>query len=477
MSDRSRPRRRVLRLLRSHGWNAISFQVLKPGFRYWFSEQPEGAVAYVVSGRYWLAAGAPVCAPGDLAAVADGFAREAARHGRRAAFFGAVDRLVQALPEFDWLQVGSQAWWDPRGWTRAVAGTSVPSQVRRARRKGLEVREIGVDELAPGSPLRGQARELQRRWRERHRLPPMRYLVDLTPFTCRQERRYFGGLLEGRLVALGVAVPIYARNGWFLESLLFDPPVPNGTAEAVVDLAMRTLGAEGASFATTGLSALVGLGGRPRRHAGLALLMKACYASLSSLYNFQGIERFQVRLRPDGWEPVYVMAWRRVTPGTVWAVLAAFAGGRVDRFAWRAGRRRLEAMPAPAWARMAEVLGALLVPWSALLLAVDPPTSWTAAATPSPVTPWTSRRSRNRRRLHPSGRGDSVGRVGYSSGWSFFRCLWNSEKVGRLGSLGGGFGWQVSRTRAWMAFHPSVTPNASKSRISIAKGKTHELGH
>lgn len=325
-------------------------------------------MAYVDTGRYWLAAGAPLAAPGDLAQAAQAFADAARRHGRKAAFFGAVERLVQASSQgYDWLQVGSQASWDPRRWVATAGDTSVPSQIRRAARKGLETREIPAAHLEPGSALRHEARGLIRHWRARHGLPPMRYVVDLAPFTCRRQRRYFAGFLHGRMVALLVAVPIYARNGWFLESLLFDPPVPNGTAESLIDLAMRTIGQEGAEYATMGISALVGLPGRPRRHPNLTAVMRLCYERLNGLYSFQGIERFQDRLRPHGWEPVYLLAHERVTPRTVWAVLKSFAGGRLDRFAWWTMKRkagRYLAVPA-------RVLGGLLVPWIGILLAVD----------------------------------------------------------------------------------------------------------
>ena len=49
---------RVLDLLRQHGWNATSFQVLEPGFEYWFDA--DACVAYVDTGRAWVAAGAPI---------------------------------------------------------------------------------------------------------------------------------------------------------------------------------------------------------------------------------------------------------------------------------------------------------------------------------------------------------------------------------------------------------------------------------
>ena len=48
----SNERLRVLALLKRHGWNATSFQILEPGFRYWFDGDAlgEACVGYVDTG-------------------------------------------------------------------------------------------------------------------------------------------------------------------------------------------------------------------------------------------------------------------------------------------------------------------------------------------------------------------------------------------------------------------------------------------
>src|SRR5690606_21071121 len=59
------PRWRVLELLRRHGWNTTSFQVLERGFAYWFHPDLDACVAYVDTGRAWVAAGAPIAGVED----------------------------------------------------------------------------------------------------------------------------------------------------------------------------------------------------------------------------------------------------------------------------------------------------------------------------------------------------------------------------------------------------------------------------
>jgi phosphatidylglycerol lysyltransferase len=70
MSQLDPERRRVLAVLRRHGWNATSFQVLEPGFQYWFADE-DACVACVDTGRAWVAAGAPLTEPARLREVAE----------------------------------------------------------------------------------------------------------------------------------------------------------------------------------------------------------------------------------------------------------------------------------------------------------------------------------------------------------------------------------------------------------------------
>ncbi|MGZ6135391.1 MAG: phosphatidylglycerol lysyltransferase domain-containing protein, partial [Myxococcaceae bacterium] len=87
MSQLDAERRRVLAVLRRHGWNATSFQVLEPGFQYWFADE-DACVAYVDTGSAWVAAGAPLTAPARIGAVGEAFHGRAREAGRRVAFFG-----------------------------------------------------------------------------------------------------------------------------------------------------------------------------------------------------------------------------------------------------------------------------------------------------------------------------------------------------------------------------------------------------
>ncbi|MCA1663527.1 MAG: DUF2156 domain-containing protein, partial [Myxococcales bacterium] len=128
--DRSDERARVLTLLERHGWNATSFQTLEAGFRYWF-DGDDACVAYVPTGGAWVVAGAPICDAARLADVCARFIEAARAAGKRVAFFGAEQRLLDG-GRLDGSYVGEQPVWDATRWSATVASTrSVREQLRR----------------------------------------------------------------------------------------------------------------------------------------------------------------------------------------------------------------------------------------------------------------------------------------------------------------------------------------------------------
>jgi phosphatidylglycerol lysyltransferase len=353
-------------VLRRHGWNATSFQVLEPGFRYWFADD-DACVAYVDTGHAWIAAGAPLTEAHRLRDVAEQFHRHAVASGRRSAFFGVEQRVVDVLP-WPLLIVGEQPEWDARKWPEALrASSGLREQLRRARAKGVVVRTATHDELVSRTPLRRELETLVTQWLARHEMAPMGFLVQVDPLTLLEEHRVHLAEQNGHLVGFLTASPIFARSGWLLQNLIRAPDAPNGTTELLVDHAMR--GADSAAEGET--SPMVTLGLAPLAGQVVPALRLARSAG-SVLFDFEGLRAFKARLRPTRWIPIHLV----YPPGqsavrTVLDVLEAFARGHLLAF----GLRSLLRGPTV----VVGLLAALLVPWTVLLALAAPwhfPAEW-----------------------------------------------------------------------------------------------------
>ncbi|WPB78263.1 DUF2156 domain-containing protein [Archangium violaceum] len=342
---------RVLGLLKRHGWNATSFQVLEPGYSYWFDGE-DACVAYVDTGQAWVVAGAPIAPHERLGEVARRFEAHAAASGRRLCFFATEQRMLDEAP-LNGMTIGEQPVWDPRLWELSVRESrSLREQLRRARAKGVRVREVSPSELRDAAhPVRAGVDGLMERWLSARRMAPMGFLVQLSPFAWAEERRSFVAERDGEVVAFLSAVPVYARNGWLVQHLLRDARAPNGTAESLVDAVMRTAASEGRGYLTMGLAPLAGE---------VDGWLRAARVVGTPLYDFEGLRAFKARLRPHAWHRIH-LAWpaRHGSPLPLYDALTAFARGSLTRF----GLATLLRRPLPlVW-----LLAVLLVPWTVLL--------------------------------------------------------------------------------------------------------------
>ncbi len=341
-------------MLKRHGWNATSFQILEEGFRYWFDD--DACVAYLDTGSAWVVAGTPVAAPARIGDVATRFSATAKLRGKRVCFFATEGRFSTA--PFAAMQIGEQPVWDPRGWDETVRRTpSLREQLRRARAKNVRVRMVSASEIVdPSLPTRASIEALIVRWLQSRSMAPMGFLVDVQPFSFAAERKYFVAEHAGRIVGFLASVPVYARKGWFLEDLVRDASAPNGTSETLVDAALRQAAEEGSEYVTLGLAPMAGATG----------WLRAVKQSTSALYDFRGVHAFKAKLRPDTWEPIY-LAYPSVSGGNraLYDSLAAFARGRFARF----GMQTLLRGPAI----VVRILAALLVPWTMLVALADGP--------------------------------------------------------------------------------------------------------
>lgn len=312
-----------------HGWNTTSFQVLGPGIARSLDARTGALVGYVDTGSAWVAAGAPIVAPDQLAGAADAFVAEARRRGRSACFFAVEARFLEATGLAS-MAIGEQPVWAPAGWGDILRRTpSLREQLRRARAKGVRVTALPpASEQAAEPAATGAVERLVTRWLAGRRMAPMRFLVDVAPLRETRDRLVLSAHREGALVGLLVAVPIPARRGWLIEHVLRDPELaPNGTSEALIDAAMREAAARGAERITMGLAPLAGAVPAPLRLARRAG---------GALYDFEGLHAFKAKLRPDVWEPVHLA----MPPGmSAWAAtvetLRAFAGGGLATFGAR----------------------------------------------------------------------------------------------------------------------------------------------
>jgi phosphatidylglycerol lysyltransferase len=342
----------ALDALKRNGADAVSFQALKAATHWWIDEPPPagtgGRVAFLPSGQSWIAIGTPLTEPALRARAVRRFIEAARAAGRRPIFFGAEH--LAPFAGCRTLMLGLQSVLKPSEWNATLRQRpKLREQLRRARAKGVTVRAVTADELAPGTTLHRDVERLRAQWLSSRHLEPMSFLVDVEPFYASREHLYFVAGRRGTSVQFLSAVPIYAANGWLMEDMLRGRDAPNGTTELVIDALMRKVEPD-SQWLTPGLTPLTGP---------IPWWLRLTRSATVALYDFSGLWRFRSRLRPSAWRPVW-LAWDRGPAlGPLIDVLRAFAGGRLIAFAMHSLLRHPNG---PPWA-----VAVPLVPWTVAL--------------------------------------------------------------------------------------------------------------
>jgi phosphatidylglycerol lysyltransferase len=330
---------RARALVLRFGWNATAYQILNPGIELWFSSDGDGVVGFVRHRRVLVVGGAPVCDTSRLDAVAAEFVAAAHARGERVCYFGAGERLDDRyVNDAAWSRVllGAQPVWDPHDWPAAVARRgSLKKQFNRARNKGVRVTEWTAERAENHPALRRVLAE----WLETRRLPPLHFMVEPETLSQLRDRRVFVAEREAEIVGFTVLSPIPARNGWLVEQIVRGFNAPNGTAEMLIDAAMRAIAASGSSYATLGLSPLSRRAGlaQPPQPAWLSIVLRSVRLYGARFYNFGGLDAFKAKFNPQQWEPIYAISeGAYFPPRALYAIAGAFSGGAPVRLVLRA---------------------------------------------------------------------------------------------------------------------------------------------
>jgi phosphatidylglycerol lysyltransferase len=330
------PHERARALILEHGRNATSYQILNPGFLLWFNRDHTAVVGYVEHHGVRVVAGIPICADAILADVVVDFERQAARDGFDVAYF-CVERYAVRLWGDDAtraaLVVGAQPVWQPASLVRAMrTHSSLRAQLNRAANKGVRVEQWDAARAESSQKLRSCLNQ----WLDRRGMPPLRFLVEPDTLPVLMDRRAFVALRGDEVVGFLIAAPITQRKGWLIEQNVRGDAAPNGTIEALLFAAAEWMCDNGDALVTLGLSPLSIHA--PQSEIAPPRSVRALFAWLRihgrRFYNFEGLDKFKAKFRPDAWEPVYAVVNRRerTWKGLI-AIGAAFGGTSVIPFA------------------------------------------------------------------------------------------------------------------------------------------------
>ena len=316
-----------------HGRAAMVYSILNPGIRHWFDESSDGVVGFVRNGGWWVVAGDPVCEPADLPGVIDRLEKAAAAEGRKVIYCvntAAMRDAALRAGRHCGVLLGAEPVWRPAGWAGRVQRIpSLRAQLNRARNKGVTILPLPVAEVPT---IRGELTGVIDDWLAHRPLPPLRFLIEPMAIDgVLTDRQIYVARKDGQPVAFLLASPVPRRGGWLVEQICRRHDAPNGTSELLIDAAMRRWTTERCTYATLGLVTLTSLSGPPVCADPWWVRLAFAFARVHGrrFYNFDGLEHFRVKMRPDAWEPIYLVGPGRSMPfSALYHAGSAFCGLR-----------------------------------------------------------------------------------------------------------------------------------------------------
>ncbi|MFT3788228.1 MAG: phosphatidylglycerol lysyltransferase domain-containing protein [Tepidisphaeraceae bacterium] len=333
-------------LVMRYGWNAMAFQIVNRGIEHWFSERGDAVIGYARAAGTRVVAGAPVCA--GNASPKSLTSGSATPRWPRSASATSVRPVACSMSSASCLRIRSSCSARNRCGTRTHGQTWCRITARCAQLHRAANKQVRIDEW----PIERATRhpELQHildAWLDTRGLPSMHFMVEPQTLDRLEGRRVFVATREGAVVGFVVASPVPSRCGWLTEQFVRAPGAPNGTIELLLDFAIRRFASEGAEYLTMGLVPLAEHNWDPHRYSPtwLRWTMRAARKFGRRFYNFEGLDSFKSKLRPDDWEPIYAISNEaHFSPRMIWAIASVFAAGSpiglVARGAFRLAKQR-----------------------------------------------------------------------------------------------------------------------------------------
>lgn len=287
-------------LILRFGRNSACYQVVNRSVNKWFSKDGAAVVGSVECYGHHVVATEPISPFPVLTA-------KEFEVGRRVCYFGVgrefVNRRMRGS-QCNAVPIGSQPVWELDRWHETVVGVaSLREQFRRARAKGVTIRELSTQE-AESHP---QLKRVLAEWLKGRRFSPLHFLVEFDTLDFLPDRRTFVAERHGEVVAWLNLCPIPQRNGWLTEQFPRLKSAPNGTMELLMHTAATTLAAEGSDFLTMGLVPLSSESIATPKPPWLQAVLLWTRAHGDRFYNFDGLEKFKSKFRPHHWEELYAL--------------------------------------------------------------------------------------------------------------------------------------------------------------------------
>ncbi|MEW2634958.1 DUF2156 domain-containing protein [Streptomyces sp. NPDC048389] len=314
----------VVKSIRDYGDNPSAFLAVNEGNEH-FEGSGQGVITYRRAGGYFIQFGGVFAAKEQQRTLLEEFGRYARSQRRKIVGIQLqqTDVGLFAAAGFTVNQVGSSySVHLPEFTLRGTKFMKLRNKISRAKRSGLEVRELPYDE-----DVRNRIGEIDRHWlrsKGKH-VKEIEFLVGQVGGPAQEYRRLFVGLIEDRPVAYISYSPAYgSRPGWLHDLSRRLPDVMPGVMEAINAAAIERFTEERAEWLHFGFTPFTGLDLAcevPGNSALTGKFMRLLAEKGGSVYPAATQLAYKEKWGPHSVLPEYLAFQGGASFGAIWQVL------------------------------------------------------------------------------------------------------------------------------------------------------------
>lgn len=290
---------------------------LYPGFEYFESKDHsiDGVVAYTNTTHAWVVGAEPLAAEADQLRLLDEFAKAAFDRRKRVLLIPADQAFAERAEQigFRSILIGSEPTFVLDQYPKQ--GTDwievVPSAKQFAS-KGAIVKEFKAADL--DEEKRAEMDQMTRDWLRTRKTATLGFLNQVHPWRHSEFKKYFTVELNEKVLAFLAAIPIPARNGWYLIDTIRREDSPSGTTELLLLEAMKILRSQGVQEITFGVAPLSSIElaesipvARAAEHRILYKILRLIFEKGNQFYNFKPLFAYKMKFHPTVVRPVFLL--------------------------------------------------------------------------------------------------------------------------------------------------------------------------
>ncbi|WP_099191260.1 bifunctional lysylphosphatidylglycerol flippase/synthetase MprF [Tepidibacter mesophilus] len=332
----SKDRTRVRGYLQKYGYNSISYLALEKDKRYFFSENIEGAIAYVISSGVAVCAGDPICYEDDAEDFISEFISYCKEKQLRICFCQVSEKFTNEFNElgFGFIKYGEEAIFDLQTYTTSGKKASkIRQAINNANRLGVEVFEYKPLENKDVI-IEKEILEVSNEWLSFKKSGELSFMLGSISLDKPMDRRYFIAVdSHKKILGFVVFVPFLGGEGYYADVTRRKKDAPIGVMEKIMINAFNEMKTEGVKWGSLGVAPLANIREDKQKIRISLLAFEFIYKNVNNFYGFKSLHQYKKKYGPTMWEPRFLAYYPRTfTPKMAYSMIKVKNPGGVKDF-------------------------------------------------------------------------------------------------------------------------------------------------